>query len=210
MSAARSRLQRFAWLSVATAVGTISLKTVAWQWTGSVGLLADALESIVNLAAALATVGAIIVAARPPDDDHAYGHDKVEFFASGFEGALILTAALGIFIAAIHRVVEPAPLSGLTFGLVVSALASALNLITARILLRAGQRHRSPALSADGHHLMTDVWSSCGVLLGQLTRGRPGGRLGGPHLPADDHDRGDLPGWPAALFRHRVQRRLLP
>ncbi|MCB1224895.1 MAG: cation transporter [Verrucomicrobiales bacterium] len=164
----RSQLQSFAWLSVLTAVGVIVLKLLAWKWTGSVGLLSDALESGVNLAAALATVAAVAVAARPPDDDHAYGHDKIEFFASGFEGALIVTAAVGIFWTAVPRLFAPETPHALGPGLALSALASGLNLLTARVLLRTGRERHSPALTADGHHLMSDVWSSIGVLAGML------------------------------------------
>jgi len=166
VESSRLQLRRFAWLSVVTAATTISLKLLAWKVTGSVGLLSDALESLVNLAAALATVAAISLAARPPDDDHAFGHDKIEFFASGFEGALILGAAAGILWAAIPRLADPEPIESAGLGLLFSSAASMLNLVVARILLRAGRKHHSPALRADGHHLMSDVWSSAGVLIG--------------------------------------------
>ena len=161
-----SRLGRYAWLSIAAAVTTICLKALAWRMTGSVGLLSDALESVVNLVAAVVTLAMLTVAARPPDEDHAYGHSKAEYFSSGMEGVLILVAASGIAWAAVDRLRAPQPLERLGLGLALSTLASLVNLGVARILLRAGRRHHSIALEADGHHLMTDVWTSVGVLAG--------------------------------------------
>jgi cation diffusion facilitator family transporter len=165
-AAAPPSLARFAWLSVAAAVVTIALKALAWRITGSVGLLSDAVESVVNLLAALVTVGALTFAARPPDEGHAYGHGKAEYFASGAEGALILLAAGGIAWAAIDRLLHPRPLAALGLGLGVSVVASLVNLGVSRVLLAAGRRHHSIALEADGQHLMTDVWTSAGVLAG--------------------------------------------
>lgn len=159
-------LKRFAWLSIAAALATIGLKTAAWWLTGSVGLLSDALESGVNLAGALMALAMLTVAAQPPDDDHAFGHGKAEYFASGFEGFLILAAAVGIAIAAVDRLLDPQPLDQIGIGLVVSVLASLINLATARVLLAAGREHRSITLEADAHHLMTDVWTSAGVIAG--------------------------------------------
>ena len=159
-------LSRFAWLSIAAAVVTIGLKTAAYRMTGSVGLLSDAVESLVNLVGAVMTLTMLIVAARPPDDDHAYGHGKAEYFASGTEGALILLAAAAIIWAAIDRIWAPQPLERAGIGLAISTLASLVNLGVARVLLWAGRRHHSIALEADGHHLMTDVWTSAGVLVG--------------------------------------------
>lgn len=159
-------LKRFAWLSIAAALSTIALKTGAWWLTGSVGLLSDALESGVNLAGALMALAMLTVAAQPPDEKHAYGHGKAEYFSSGFEGFLILVAAIGIAVAAIERLLHPQPLEQVGVGLVVSAIASVINLATARILLKAGQEHRSITLEADAHHLMTDVWTSLGVIVG--------------------------------------------
>jgi cation diffusion facilitator family transporter len=159
-------LARFAWLSVAAAIVTIALKTLAWRMTGSVGLLSDALESLVNLAAAAMTLVMVTIAARPPDEDHAYGHGKAEYFASAVEGLLILVAAGGIVWAAAGRLLHPRPLEQLGLGLGVSVAASLVNLGVALVLLRAGRRHHSIALEADGHHLMTDVWTSAGVLAG--------------------------------------------
>ena len=159
-------LKRFAWLSIAAALATILLKSAAWWLTGSVGLLSDALESGVNLAGALMALAMLTVAAQPPDDDHAYGHGKAEYFSSGFEGFLILAAAVGIGVAAIERLLHPRPLEQVGMGLVVSVVASLINLATARILLKAGREHRSITLEADAHHLLTDVWTSVGVIAG--------------------------------------------
>ncbi|WP_242340463.1 MULTISPECIES: cation diffusion facilitator family transporter [unclassified Anaeromyxobacter] len=163
---APSSLARFAWLSIGAAIATIALKTLAWRMTGSVGLLSDALESIVNLAAAVMTLVMVTIAARPPDEDHAYGHGKAEYFASGLEGALILVAAGGIIWTAAHRLVHPRALERLGLGLAVSVGASLVNLAVARVLIRTGKGRHSIALEADGHHLMTDVWTSAGVLVG--------------------------------------------
>jgi cation diffusion facilitator family transporter len=168
VSTSRRHLLRFAWLSLGTAVVTIALKLLAWKLTGSVGLLSDALESLVNLAAAAAALGALLISALPPDDEHAFGHDKIEFFSSGFEGALILGAASAILWAAISRISNPAEIQQFGAGLAVSTLASILNLIVGRLLIAKGRAAHSPALEADGHHLMTDVWTSTGVLLGML------------------------------------------
>jgi cation diffusion facilitator family transporter len=157
-------LRRFAFLSIAAAVVTIGMKTVAWRMTGSVGLLSDALESLVNLVAAVITLVMLIVAARPPDDNHAYGHEKAEYFASGAEGALILLAAAGIAWTAIDRLMAPRPLEQVGWGVLVSSGASLVNFGVARVLLRAGKRYHSIALEADAHHLLTDVWTTAGVL----------------------------------------------
>jgi len=157
-------LRRFAFLSIAAAVVTIGMKAVAWRLTGSVGLLSDALESLVNLVAAIITLMMLIVAARPPDDDHAYGHEKAEYFASGAEGALILLAAVGIGWTAVGRLLSPQPIEQVGWGVVVSTGASLVNLAVSRVLRAAGKRHHSIALEADAHHLLTDVWTSAGVL----------------------------------------------
>lgn len=162
----RGHLTRFAWLSIGAAVVTIGLKGSAYILTGSVGLLSDALESLVNLAAALLALAMLTIAARPPDADHAYGHDKAEYFSSGVEGALILVAAGSIGVAAWQRFVQPRPITQIGLGLAVSIVATAINLVVALILLRAGRRHQSITLEADARHLLTDVWTSVGVLLG--------------------------------------------
>lgn len=162
----RPSLTRFAWLSIAAAIVTIGLKVAAYRVTGSVGLLSDALESLVNLAAALMALAMLTVAARPPDEDHVYGHDKAEYFSSGVEGALILVAAISIGVTAWNRLLAPQPLEGLGLGLGISLLASLINLGVALVLRRAGQRYSSITLDADAQHLMTDVWTSVGVLAG--------------------------------------------
>src|SRR5512136_1717784 len=162
----RPSLTRFAWLSIAAAIATIGLKTAAWLLTGSVGLLSDAAESVVNLVAAATTLGMLGVAARPPDEEHAYGHTKAEYFASGVEGALILVAAAAIAWTAVDRLLHPKAIEQLGVGLLVSTGASVVNLVVARVLFAAGRRHHSIALEADAHHLMTDVWTSVGVLVG--------------------------------------------
>jgi len=161
----RGALTAFAWLSVAAALTTIGMKSAAYWLTGSVGLLSDAVESLVNLAAAIVTLTMLSVAARPPDEEHAYGYSKAEYFASGFEGALIFLAALAIMAAAVDRLLAMQPLEQLGFGLIISAAAAGVNGIVAMVLVRAGKRHNSIALEADGHHLLTDVWTSAGILV---------------------------------------------
>jgi cation diffusion facilitator family transporter len=159
-------LQRYAWLSIATALATIVLKGLAWWLTGSVGLLSDALESFVNLAGALMALAMLSLAATPADDDHAHGHGKAEYFSSAFEGFLILIAAVSIGYTAIGRLLHPQGLEDVGVGLAVSVVASVINLATARILLGVGRQHNSITLEADAHHLMTDVWTSVGVIIG--------------------------------------------
>jgi len=159
-------LTRFAWLSIAVAVLTILLKTAAWFLTGSVGLLSDAMESLVNLVGAVMALAMLHVASRPEDSDHTYGHGKAEYFAAGLEGILILVAAVLIGWAAVERLLAPRELERLGMGLSVSVAASLLNLGTALILLRAGRAYDSIALRADAQHLLTDVWTSVGVLAG--------------------------------------------
>jgi cation diffusion facilitator family transporter len=166
MFTASTELERYAWLSIAAALATITLKTLAWWLTGSVGLLSDALESIVNLAAALLALTMLRVAASPPDENHPYGFSKAEYFAAGIEGALIVLAAAGILASAIPRLVEPQPIQAALLGLALSAAASGINLGVGMLLIRVGRREHSIALEADGHHLMTDVWTSAGVILG--------------------------------------------
>lgn len=162
----RSTLTRFAWLSIGAALATITLKATAYLLTGSVGLLSDAIESMINLVAAVMALAMLAIAARPPDESHLYGHGKAEYFSSALEGFLILVAAIGIAWTAIERLLHPRPLEQLGVGLTVSAMAGALNFVVARILLAAGKRYRSITLEADAHHLMTDVWTSIGVLAG--------------------------------------------
>lgn len=161
-----ARLHRYAWLSIVAALATIALKAAAWLMTGSVGLLSDALESLVNLAGAMMALAMLTVAAAPADHGHAFGHGKAEYFASGFEGLLIILAAVGIGVAAVERLIHPRPLEQIGLGLAVSVVASVVNLLTARVLLSAGREHRSITLEADARHLMTDVWTSAGVIAG--------------------------------------------
>ena len=163
-----SSLKSYAWLSIAAALATIVLKSLAWWLTGSVGLLSDALESVVNLAGAMMALAMISLAEQPADDKHAYGHNKAEYFSGGFEGLLIVVAAFGIAAAAIDRLLHPQPLASIDIGLAVSAAASLINFVVARILLAAGRRHRSIPLEADAQHLMTDVWTSVAVIIGIL------------------------------------------
>lgn len=162
----RRRLRRFAWLSIAAAIATILLKALAYWVTGSVGLLSDALESFVNLAGALMALAMLSLAARPPDANHAYGHGKAEYFSSGVEGGLILIAAISIGVAAVDRLLHPRELQQLGLGLGVSVVASIINLGVSLVLARAARQYDSITLKANAHHLMTDVWTSAGVLAG--------------------------------------------
>jgi cation diffusion facilitator family transporter len=159
-------LTHFAWLSVGAAIVTIALKTIAFLLTDSVGLLLDALESIVNLIGALMALAMLTIAARPADEDHVYGHSKAEYFSSGVEGMLILIAALSICITAVPRLINPRPLEQIKLGLAISVIASLINLTVAAVLMRAGKQHHSITLEADAQHLLTDVWTSAGILIG--------------------------------------------
>ena len=162
----RSSLTRFAWLSISAALVTIGLKIVAYRLTGSVGLLSDAIESLVNLVGGIMALAMLTVAARPADESHPFGHHKAEYFSSGVEGSLILLAAVSIGYAAVGRLLAPQPLEQIGLGLLVSVLASLVNLVVALLLLRAGRQHHSITLEANAQHLLTDVWTSVGVLLG--------------------------------------------
>ena len=160
------RLERYAWLSVAAAIATISLKALAWWLTDSVGLLSDALESLINLAAALLVLSMLRLAASPPDENYPYGLSKAEYFSAGIEGALIVIAAAGIVWAALPRLINPRALDMPFEGLTLTVLASAINYGVAIVLLRVGREHHSITLEADGRHLMTDVWTSAAVIAG--------------------------------------------
>jgi cation diffusion facilitator family transporter len=166
LSTASTSLERYAWLSIGAAIATIGLKTLAWWLTGSVGLLSDALESLVNLAAALLALAMLRVAASPPDENHPYGFSKAEYFSAGIEGALIVLAAAGICASAIPRLIAPQPLEAPVLGLALTVAASAINLGVGLLLIRVGRREHSITLEADGHHLMTDVWTSAAVVVG--------------------------------------------
>ena len=154
------------WASVVVAIMTITLKTLAWWITDSVGLLSDAMESLVNLASAIFGLVMVTVAAQPPDAEHPYGHHKAEYFSSGFEGILIIVAALGIIWAASHRIFDPQPIEQVGLGLALSVGSSLLNGLLAWVMFDAAKRHRSIALEADAKHLVTDVWTSVGVVIG--------------------------------------------
>lgn len=167
-------LSRFAYLSIAAAIATIALKTLAWQLTGSVGLLSDALESVVNLVAAIAVLIAVKVAAMPADKNHHFGHSKAEYLSAAIEGLMIFIAALAILWSAIDRFLHPRPLENIGIGLGISIGAAVVNGVVALVLLRAGRKHRSLTLVADGKHLMTDVWTSAGVVVGVLAVGVTG------------------------------------
>jgi cation diffusion facilitator family transporter len=158
--------RRYAGLSIVAAVFTIGLKLGAYYLTGSVGLFSDAAESVVNLVAAVAVLWALTFAIRPPDEEHAFGHSKAEYFSSGLESALIIIAAVWIGITAWGRLMEPQPLQNVGLGLSITLGAAALNGVVALVLLRAGRRLRSISLRADAQHLLTDVWTSVGVVLG--------------------------------------------
>ena len=161
--------RQYAVLSIAAAVITIGLKLGAYLLTGSVGLFSDAAESVVNLVAAVAALWALLYAARPPDEEHAFGHNKAEYFSSGLESALILIAAAWIGVTAWDRLMDPQPLQNVGLGLAVTLVAAAINGGVALVILRAGRRLRSITLRADAQHLLTDVWTSIGVVLGVLT-----------------------------------------
>ena len=158
--------QRYAFLSIGAALATITLKTVAWKLTGSVGLLSDAVESVVNLLAAAVALWAIRFAAQPPDAEHQFGHAKAEYLASAFEGLAILGASVAIALTAWERIADPRPIEQAWMGIGVSTVAAAVNGGVAFVLFRAGRRLDSIALRSDAHHLMTDVWTSAGVLAG--------------------------------------------
>ncbi len=166
LSTASTSLERYAWLSVVAAIATIALKTYAWWVSGSVGLLSDAVESLVNLAAAVLALSMLRLAAAPPDAAYPYGFSKAEYFSAGIEGALIVLAAAGILLAAVPRLIYPEPLEAAGLGIAMSFAASLINLGAAVVLIRAGKRHDSITLEADGKHLMTDVWTSAGVIVG--------------------------------------------
>jgi len=170
----RTSLTKFAWLSIGAAIATIALKTGSYFLTGSVGLLSDAIESLVNLAGAIMALIMLTIAARPADDDHVYGHSKAEYFASVTEGILILGAAISIMVTAVQRLIAPQPLEQLGIGLAVSIAASLINFVVSRILMNAGKQRHSISLEADAHHLMTDVWTSVGVIGGVAIAGLTG------------------------------------
>jgi len=158
-------LTKFAWLSIFTAIATISLKTIAYLLTGSVGLLSDAIESLVNLTTAIIALLMLRIAEQPPDEEHRYGHSKAEYFASIMEGLFIFIAAIAIIFSAVDRIIHPKIIEQAFLGLGISVIASIINYVVSLRLLKVGKRHRSISLEADGHHLMTDVITSVGVII---------------------------------------------
>ncbi len=161
----RPSLTKYAWLSIAAALATITLKTGAFVVTGSVGLLSDAAESVVNLVAAVVALVALRVAAMPADHNHHFGHGKAEYFSAWIEGLMIFVAAAVIMASAVERLINPKPLESVGLGLAISAVATVINGVVGVLLLRVGRQHRSITLEADGHHLLTDVWTSVGVIV---------------------------------------------
>ena len=155
-------------ISVVVALLTIVLKTLAWWLTGSVGLLSDAMESFVNLAGAMFALGMVTIAERPADEDHPYGHHKAEYFSAGFEGILVIGASIAILWAAIARLFAPQPLEQLSWGLLLSLVSTGFNGLLAWVMFRSAREHRSMALEGDARHLMTDVWTSVGVVVGLM------------------------------------------
>jgi len=168
------KLTRYIWLSIAAAIATISLKAAAYLYTGSVGLLSDALESIINLIAAVFALWMLTVASRPPDEGHNFGHTKAEYFSGALEGSLIGMAAISIAWAAIERLLTPRPIENIGIGIAISGVASAINLVVGQLLIRRGREHRSITLQADGRHLMTDVYTSIGVIVAVVLVGFTG------------------------------------
>lgn len=164
----RDNLIKFALLSVVTSIVVIILKLVAWRVSGSVGLLSDALESLVNLVAAIGALIALRVASRPADTDHNFGHSKVEYFSAVFEGVMIVFAAVAIIVAAVDRLMNPQELDSVGIGLAISLVATIINGVVGALLVRVGRAHRSLTLEADGKHLLTDVWTTIGVVIGVL------------------------------------------
>ena len=158
----------YAWLSVFTSLATIALKFAAWWLTGSVGMLSDAIESLVNLAAALVALWTLHYISTGADEDHNFGHEKAEYFSSGIEGGLIFVAAISIIISAMPRLLEPQPLEQIGLGIVFSLLAAAANALCAWFLLKGARAHRSITLEADAQHLLTDVWTTAGVIVAVL------------------------------------------
>ncbi len=170
----RPSLIKYAWLSIGAAIITIGIKFMAYLATGSVGLLSDALEGIVNFVAALVVLITLKIVEQPPDEIHQYGHDKAEYFSSGIEGTLIVIAALSILFTSVQRLLNPQPLEQIGLGLILALVASCINLFVGQLLIRTGKTHDSITLEADGHHLMSDVWTSVGVVAGVAIAGFTG------------------------------------
>jgi cation diffusion facilitator family transporter len=170
----RPSLTKFAWLAIGAAILTIGIKFIAYLVTGSVGLLSDALEGFVNLIAAIVVLVTLKIVEQPPDISHPYGHDKAEYFSSGIEGTLIVVASLTILITSVQRLLNPQPLEQIGLGLVLALIASGINFFVGQLLIRTGKKHDSITLEADGKHLMSDVWTSVGVVIGIAIAGFTG------------------------------------
>ncbi len=170
----RPSLIKYAWLSIGAALVTIGIKFTAYLATGSMGLFSDALEGIVNLVAAMVVLATLRIVERPPDEIHQYGHDKAEYFSSGIEGTLIVIAALTIIFTSVQRLLNPQPLEQIGLGLILAIIASGINLFVGQLLIRTGKRYESITLEADGKHLMSDVWTSVGVVVGVAIAGLTG------------------------------------
>jgi cation diffusion facilitator family transporter len=164
----KKSLAPIAWISIIASILTIVIKWAAYQITGSVGFLSDAMESFINLAAGIVALIMLTIAALPPDKENPFGHDKAEYFSSLIEGILIVLAAAGIVYAAVNRIYHPRPLEALNIGMALSMLATLINFVTSRILMHYGRKHNSITLEADAHHLMTDVWTTIGIVAGIL------------------------------------------
>lgn len=173
----RKSLSRYAWFSILAAILTITLKTAAYFYTDSVSLLSDAMESLINLAAAALALWLIKIAAQPPDDDHEFGHDKAEYFSSGIEGALIFIASLSIAVAAVSRFFAVQQVENFAVGIIVSLIAAAINLFVGLTLIKAGKENHSIILEADGKHLITDVWTTAGVIISFIVIGLTGWQM---------------------------------
>ncbi|WP_031482402.1 cation diffusion facilitator family transporter [Maridesulfovibrio frigidus] len=158
--------KKYIYYSIAASIITLILKFWAWHITDSVGLLSDAMETVVNLVAGILALGALTMALKPADPNHTYGHGKAEYFSSGAEGMLILIAAVGIIYASIDRFISPSVPTNLGFGLIIAILSSVVNFVTAKIMLKGAKKHDSITLEADAKHLLTDVWTSIGLVLG--------------------------------------------
>ncbi len=170
----RPSLTKYAWLSIGAALLTISIKFAAYLVTGSVGLLSDALEGIVNLIAAIVVLVTLKIVEQPPDEVHPYGHDKAEYFSSGIEGTLIVIASLTILMTSVQRLLNPQPLEQVGLGLALALAASGINFFVGQLLIRTGKKYESITLEADGKHLMSDVWTSVGVVIGIAIAGFTG------------------------------------
>ncbi len=197
---------KYAWLSVVTAVFTIGIKYTAYLLTGSVGLFSDALEGIVNLVAALVVLTTLKIVEQPPDEIHQYGHDKAEYLSSGIEGTLIVIASLSILFTSAQRLLNPEPLAQVGLGLILALVASAINFFVGQLLIRTGKTHDSISIEADGKHLMSDVWTSVGVVIGVTIASLTGWEWLDPLVAIIV---GLIIGWEGILIFHRSSQGLM-